>query len=272
MKLNYKRTILVGFAFFLISAFWQAYDAIVPLALTNHFGLPQSLSGVVMSVDNILAVFMLPLFGALSDKVMTRFGKRTPFIVIGTIAAVVAFFFLSVIDTVQLKAVLDAGIAERYQTAAEALKTANAALKEAGKLGDEQAVAAARAVIEQVNATIEQIRVETLDITLDNLWIVITFIGVLLLTLISMATFRSPAVALMPDVTIKPLRSKGNAIINLMGTAGGILVLVLGMIFGTSGNKYMQYTGYVIAVVGIMLAGLTVFILTVKERKCHLIS
>ena len=66
MKLNYKRTILVGFAFFLISAFWQAYDAIVPLVLTNHFGLPQSLSGVVMSVDNILAVFMLPIFGASS--------------------------------------------------------------------------------------------------------------------------------------------------------------------------------------------------------------
>ena len=75
-KLNVKRTILVGFAFFLISAFWQAYDAIIPLALTNHFGLPQTISGAVMSLDNILAVFMLPIFGALSDKVSTRFGKR----------------------------------------------------------------------------------------------------------------------------------------------------------------------------------------------------
>ena len=86
MKLNTKRTILVGFAFFLISAFWQAYDAIVPLALNNHYGLPHSISGFVMSIDNILAVFMLPIFGALSDKVMTKFGKRTPFIVVGTIA------------------------------------------------------------------------------------------------------------------------------------------------------------------------------------------
>ena len=83
MKLNYKRTILVGFAFFLISAFWQAYDAIVPLVLTNHYGLPQTISGVVMSLDNILAVFMLPIFGAISDKIMTRLGKRTPFILIG---------------------------------------------------------------------------------------------------------------------------------------------------------------------------------------------
>ena len=72
MKLNYKRVILVGMAFFLISAFWQAYDAIVPLILTNHFGLPQTASGAVMSIDNVLAVFMLPLFGALSDKVNDR--------------------------------------------------------------------------------------------------------------------------------------------------------------------------------------------------------
>ena len=267
MKLNYKRTILVGFAFFLISAFWQAYDAIVPLALTNHFGLPQSISGIVMSFDNVLAVFMLPIFGALSDRVMTRFGKRTPFIVLGTVAAVIAFVSLTLIDAVQLKAVLDAGIAERYEAAAALLKEANAALKEAGKLGNEAAIEAAKASIETINASIDQIRAETLDITLGNLWPVVGFVGILLLTLISMATFRSPAVALMPDVTVKPLRSKGNAIINLMGTAGGILVLVLGMIFNTSGNKYMQYTGYVVAVCGIMIAGLCTFVLTVKERK-----
>ena len=267
MKLNYKRTILVGFAFFLISAFWQAYDAIVPLALTNHFGLPQSISGVVMSLDNVLAVFMLPLFGALSDKIMTRFGKRTPFIVLGTIAAVIAFISLTLIDAVQIKAVLDAGIAERYEAAAAALKEANLALKEAGKLGNETAIEIARATIKGIEDNIEQIRVDTLNITLGNLWPVIGFVGILLLTLIAMATFRSPAVALMPDVTVKPLRSKGNAIINLMGTAGGILVLVLGMIFKTSDDKYMQYTGYVAAVCGIMLAGLCTFILTVKERK-----
>ena len=98
MKLNYKRTILVGFAFFLISAFWSAYDAIIPLILTNHYGLPQTVSGIVMSVDNVLAVFMLPVFGALSDRVSTRFGKRTPFVVLGTIAAVIAFICLTLID------------------------------------------------------------------------------------------------------------------------------------------------------------------------------
>ncbi len=267
MKLNYKRTILVGFAFFLISAFWQAYDAIIPLILTNHFGLPQSVSGAVMSIDNVLAVFMLPIFGALSDKVMTRFGKRTPFIFVGTIAAVIAFISLTFIDTYQLGAVLNAGIAERYQEAAALLKEANAALQAAGKAGDQSAVLAAQQSIDAINATIEQIRLDTMNITLGNIWPVISFIGVLLLVLISMATFRSPAVALMPDVTVKPLRSKGNAIINLMGTAGGILVLVLGMVFNTSGNKYMQYTGYVVAVCAIMITGLCVFLATVRERK-----
>ena len=212
MKLNYKRTILVGFAFFLISAFWQAYDAIVPLILTNHFGLMQSVSGVIMSFDNILAVFMLPVFGAISDKINSRYGRRTPFIFVGTVVAIFAFILLTVVDNMQLSA-LAAGT--------------------------------------------------------ENGGLLVGFIGMLLLVLIAMATFRSPAVALMPDVTVKPLRSKGNAIINLMGAAGGILVLVLGMIFGTGkeANKMMPLTGYVIAVAAIMAFGLIVFLFTVKEKK-----
>ncbi len=267
MKLNYKRTILVGFAFFLISAFWQAYDAIVPLILTNHYGLPQSVSGVVMSIDNILAVFMLPIFGALSDRISTKFGKRTPFIVLGTVAAVIAFISLVLVDAHQLRSILDTTIAERYTAANELLEAAKEQLKAAGKAGDEAGVALARALMDNAEEIMEQIRVETLEITLGNIWPLVAFIGVLLLTLMSMATFRSPAVALMPDVTVKPLRSKGNAIINLMGTAGGVLVLVLGMVFNTSGNKYMSFTWYVVAVTAIMIAGLAVFIATVKERK-----
>ena len=103
MKLNYKRTILVGFAFFLISAFWQAYDATIPVILTNKFGMSQTWSGVIMALDNILAVFMLPLFGALSDKCMSRHGKRTPFITIGTVIAAVAIICLSFVDNAQLQ-------------------------------------------------------------------------------------------------------------------------------------------------------------------------
>ena len=234
MKLNYKRVILVGMAFFLISAFWQAYDAIIPLILTNHFGLPQTASGAVMSIDNILAVFMLPIFGALSDKVNTRFGKRTPFILIGSVVAMVSFVALTFIDNVQLAKVVAAGIPELAQAGTE--------------------------------AEAEMIRKLTVELTVANPLLFIGFIGTLLVVLVAMATFRSPAVALMPDVTVKPLRSKANAIINLTGTAGAMLVLALGIVFATSKNHYMQYTGYVVAVVAIMLVGLIVFILTVKEK------
>lgn len=253
MKLNYKRTILVGFAFFLISAFWQAYDAIVPLSLTNHFGLPQSVSGVVMSVDNILAVFMLPIFGAISDKVITKFGRRTPFIVVGTVAAVISFILLTVVNGIQLNSLADAGIVEKYNVA---LAEYNAA-KEIDLPGAEAAFDAAK----------EMLKREALELTLSNIWPLVGFIGVLLIVLISMATFRSPAVALMPDVTVKPLRSKANAIINLMGTAGGIIVLLFSSIFKITSDPYMSFTAYVIATCIVMLVGLSVFLTTVKEKK-----
>jgi MFS family permease len=266
MKLNYKRTILVGFAFFLISAFWQAYDAIVPLILTNHFGLPQIASGAVMSLDNILAVFMLPIFGALSDKVCSKYGKRTPFIFIGTIAAVIAFVALTFIDNIQLAPVLDSNIPTLYAEAEKLRDAAYDLMKEARASGNEHLIAYAKDQIAIAESTFEAIRQKAFEITMNNIVPLIGFIFTLLVSLIAMATFRSPAVALMPDVTVKPLRSKGNAIINLMGTAGGILVLVLGMIFATS-KIYMKYTVYVISVCAIMLIGLIVFIFTVKEQR-----
>ena len=103
MKLNYKRTILVGFAFFLICAFWQAYDNTVPLILTNKFGMSQTWSGVIMAMDNVLALFLLPLFGHISDKFTHPRGRRTPFIVVGTLIAAVALIALSFADNAQLK-------------------------------------------------------------------------------------------------------------------------------------------------------------------------
>ena len=270
MKLNYKRTILVGFAFFLISAFWQAYDAIVPLALTNHFGLPQTISGIIMSVDNILAVFMLPIFGAISDKVMTKFGRRTPFIFIGTVAATLSFILLTVVNGIQINALHDSGIIQSYNQASEAFNGCVASLKqtfESGLISEaayDTGIANAEAAFEAVK---EALKEDALTLTLENIWPLVGFIGVLLVVLVAMAIFRSPAVALMPDVTVKPLRSKGNAIINLMGTAGGIIVLAFSSIFGISKDPYMSYTGYVIATCVVMLVGLGIFIATVKERQ-----
>ena len=270
MKLNYKRTILVGFAFFLISAFWQAYDAIVPLILTNHFGLPQTISGVVMSVDNVLAVFMLPIFGALSDKVMTKFGRRTPFIVTGTVAAVVSFILLSVVNGIQLNALAESGIVEKYQMAASAY---NASVESINGMFNSGLITEALRDSQLANAAVDfeafknVLKEDALALTLNNIWPLVGFIGVLLVVLISMATFRSPAVALMPDVTVKPLRSKANAIINLMGTAGGIIVLAFSSIFGITKDPYMSFTAYVIATCIVMIVGLIVFLATVKEKK-----
>ena len=102
MKLNYKRTFFVGSAFFLILLFWQTYDAIIPKILTDKFGMSQFWSGVIMAFDNILALFMLPLFGAISDRHKGKRGKRTPFILVGTIVAAVAFLGLSFVDEMQL--------------------------------------------------------------------------------------------------------------------------------------------------------------------------
>ena len=75
MKLNYKRTLLVGLAFLSISTFWQAYDGIIPLILKNTFGIGEGATGQIMAIDNMLALIMLPLFGALSDKTHTPLGK-----------------------------------------------------------------------------------------------------------------------------------------------------------------------------------------------------
>ncbi|MBE6984682.1 MAG: SLC45 family MFS transporter [Ruminococcaceae bacterium] len=229
MKLNYKRTVYVGFAFFLICAFWQAYDTIIPLTLTNKFGLSQTASGVVMALDNILALFLLPLFGAISDRHRSRFGKRTPFIFAGTVISVLAFMGLSFVDNWQRANLIELTGSSEPQTM----------------------IAFATAATE------------------NSPLVLIIFIAILLLILLSMATFRSPAVALMPDVTIKPLRSKANAVINLMGTAGGILVLALGIVFATSKeeNATMSYTPYFLAVALIMVFALAMFLWKVREPQ-----
>ena len=289
MKLNYKRTILVGFAFFLISAFWQAYDATIPVILTNKFGMSQTWSGVIMALDNILAVFMLPIFGALSDKCLTRYGKRTPFITIGTIIAAAAIICLSFVDNAQLQnisavsAIDDpAALEVIYDTQAEkALLTPEGETVVLQDAFTKEAFTAIRCKItdpatgktvtnpDYTNYVAPARQAYAAAKTAENSLPLLLFIALLLVVLVAMATFRSPAVALMPDVTMKPLRSKANAVINLMGTAGGILVLVLGMVFSTSAvqNALMSYTVYYTVIAGIMLGALTIFLCTVREPR-----
>ena len=206
MKLNTKRTILVGFAFLSICAFWQMYDNLVPKILTETFGVGESISGVIMASDNVLALFLLPLFGGLSDKCTSPLGRRRPFILFGTLAAVVLMMTLPLLT-------------DSYHAA-------------------------------------------------PAQWKLICFVIGLGLLLIAMGTYRSPAVALMPDVTPKPLRSKANAIINLMGALGGIIYLIITtVLYKTSADVYVSYLPLFIIVGGIMLGALAVIMFCVNEPK-----
>ena len=281
MKLNYKRTILVGFAFFLICAFWQAYDNIIPLILTNKFGMSQTWSGVIMAADNVLALFMLPLFGAISDRCTHKKGRRTPFIVFGTLIAAVALLCLSFVDALQLKNIRNVSTIDDPKALEQIydVEANNKLMTPGGEkfvLSEKISRAEFAAIRSQkdggtnpdyTNYVVPARQAYAWQVTTDAPTALIIFIAVLLVILISMATFRSPAVALMPDVTMKPLRSKANAVINLMGAVGGILVLALGMVFATSAvkNSLMSYVGYFGVVAAIMLAALVIFILTVRE-------
>lgn len=284
MKLNYKRTLCVGFAFFLICAFWQAYDTIVPKILTDRFGMSQFWSGAIMAVDNILALFLLPLFGILSDKTKSKLGRRTPFIIVGTLIAATALISLSFVDSMQLDRL--GNIADINSEEARAvLYDYDYASPLATPDGVEYDLAEfAREDFMKIPATLENGKANpdytnyvvparsayiAQEIVGKDPSALITFIAVLFVLLLSMATFRTPAVALMPDVTPRPLRSKANAVINLMGTIGGSLILGLGIVLSTGATKntYMPYTGYFCIVAGIMLVSLVVFLSTVREPK-----
>ncbi len=292
MKLNNKRTILVGFAFFLIMVFWQAYDATIALTLTNKFGMSQFWSGVIMALDNILALFMLPFFGTLSDKHKGKRGRRTPFIRLGTIIAAVALVALSFADNMQLKQIetvstVDdpAALSVIYDSqASKELQTPGGTKFVLSDLFSKEEFTAIRSTDDIKDVTnndeaktpytsfvVPARQAYAAQQTAANPMPLILFIGVLLVLLVAMGIFRSPAVALMPDVTVKPLRSKANAIINLMGNAGGIIVLVLGMgfAFNISGtaNALMSYTPYYIVIAAVMLIALGIFLSTVKEPQ-----
>lgn len=197
MKLNYRRTFFIGLAFLSISAFWQMYDNIIPLILQNTFGLGETVTGTIMAADNVLALLLLPLFGALSDRVDTRAGKRIPFIATGTLLAVVFLMLLPVADS-------------------------------SGNI--------------------------------------ILFVGALFLLLISMGLYRSPAVALMPDLTPNKLRSKGNAVINLMGAVGGVYTLIMIKLLVGKGER-PDYQPLFISVAALMVIAVGILIITIQEKK-----
>ena len=182
LKLNTKRTALIGFAFFGILLLWQVYDSWCPTFLTDIFARNiyemtsaelkasdpskilnvQWIVGIIMACDNLAALILLPIFGNLSDKTKTPIGKRMPYILVGTFVAAVAFPFIPLFF--------------HYNNIAG-------------------------------------------------------MVAMMAVVLIFMMMYRNPAVALMPDITPKPLRAKANGIINIMGYFGGAFATVLGLAF-----------------------------------------
>ena len=196
-KLNYKRTFFIGLAFLSICAFWQMYDNIIPLILQNTFHMGETLTGAVMAMDNVLALFLLPLFGTLSDKVDTPLGKRTPFILCGTALAVLFMMLLPAADR-------------------------------------------------GVNLPL--------------------FLGMLFCALLAMGFYRSPAVALMPDLTPNSLRSRANAVINLMGAVGSVYALIMIKLLVGEGER-PSYLPLFVSIASLMVLAVGVLVLTVPEKK-----
>ena len=307
MKLNYWKTLKVGLAFAIIMVFWTAYDYVVPLLLEHAYGLPNWLRGLVMGLDNLLSLFLLPIFGRISDKTRTKWGKRTPFIVGGTILSVVLMIFVPISANKSLKAgeelreqitatwtegytytdengtVYDAealytmiykkGDADsdycdkeflKAETGSDSLETylsiaLNPELNEDGAPGEKYERIVETGINTYASDQVYQ------KVTLKNLDSLIIYMVILFFVLVAMATFRSPAVALMPDVTPKPLRSQANAMINLAGGAGGAIAFLIYTI-----TLMINPTGYIaifVAVACSMIILLGLFLWLVKEPK-----
>jgi len=343
LKLNYGITFKVGFAFAIVQIFWTAYDFVVPLLLENAYGLPSWARGLIMGLDNLLALFMLPLFGKLSDnatgKLAKKFGRRTPFIIFGTICAAALMVFVPVATLSQQKAAtnyvetqiearldddsfMEPLLTEWYEASEkgeegsanycdiaylnqnnlskedfvgiryyEKLTSKKAVLNLIGDKTyyyDGQAIDDLNAQSPIAGKTYQDLItsnenyskyvesgigiyesnqvLEKFTRSSDGIKSVVIYMVILLLVLIAMATFRSPAVALMPDVTPKPLRSQANAIINLCGGIGGAIAFLIYTIalFNPTINTYVIIFASVAAGMLLLLAG---FLALVKERK-----
>ncbi len=273
LKLDYKRTLKVGVAFLGIMLFWEVYDYIMPLILSNYFGLSAAQYGIIMGLDNLLAIFLLPWFGSLSDKaVNARGGRRTAFIFWGTIAAAASVIFLMIMEfreytilVTDMKASLGVSVADLQgldpQKDYATIMSIVAILSGNGYIDPKWLTYTSFTVTDITTIQIETAR----SVMTANPAILILFIVALLCVLVAMASYRSPALALMPDVTPKPIRSQANALITLMGGVGGALSILVYMIFGS--KKYESHIALWSITAGLLLVILVVYLIVVKENK-----
>lgn len=196
-SLDWRRTLLVTLPFAGALAFWQSYDGIIPLILRDTFHVGDTLAGAIMALDNVCALFLLPLFGSISDRCHSRLGRRTPFIIIGSLLAALLIPLLAAAD-----------------------RLANLPM----------------------------------------------FFCVLCLLLIVLSSYRSPCVALMPDVTPRPIRAKADAFNSLMAAAAGIVVLV-SISLTVPDVEHPSYLPVFLIVSGLIVLCTVVFVLFFREKK-----
>jgi maltose/moltooligosaccharide transporter len=304
MKLNYRNTFYIGLVFFTISLFWQTYDMMIARTLIDKYGLNQTWSGVVMAIDNVMAVILLPLFGSLSDRSNAKLGRRTPYIIVGTVLSAFAFMALSYTDYHQTLLINETDIVEYHYNAAfseeiDASETSHWYIvidhmsEERNQSYQDGFISYRKLTIWEDNikdpivsildANPESMNNRDLSIVKDlyykylseRAWEVTAanpnnltiFMSILFVALVSMAIYRSPAVALMPDVTLKPLRSKANSIIALMGAFGGILAVYIIMLSGLNKSAYDHHSLVYIIIGIVMLVALGIFLWKVREPK-----
>lgn len=292
MKLDKKATFKIGFAFMAICCFWELYDYIIPLVMTRTYGFNASQRGAVMGIDNLLAIFLLPFFGALSDKSNNRRGRRTPYIFIGGLLSIVFLLILTFIEAGAFNNLTKLGLREadiivgKYMGQENIDKMVSIAKGvDQAQLSNPLKTALANLLSSNYiysdfilfknsnNDTLYEIY-KIFNLAQDKMTMTITkqapgnisaFLIVLLFLLLAMASFRSAAVALMPDATSKPLRSTANAIINFTGGIGGFLAIVTYTLF--TKDLYKGFTLAFLIVALIMTLIFVMYMILVNETK-----
>lgn len=192
-----RRTLLVTLPFAGALAFWQAYDGIIPLILRDTFHLGDTLAGAVMALDNVCALFLLPFFGSISDRCHSRLGRRTPFILVGSLLAALLIPLLAVAD-----------------------------------------------------------QMRSLPF----------FFTVLCLLLVVLSSYRSPCVALMPDVTPRPIRAKADAFNSLMAAASGVVILI-SISLAVPDVEHPNYMPVFLIISAIIILCTVLFAVFFREKK-----
>jgi Na+/melibiose symporter-like transporter len=102
-------SLLLGGGSLVIGAVSPLYDSYVPPLLQRHLS-SSTWIGAAMGIDNVLALCLVPIIGALSDGARTRVGRRVPFVLAALPFTVLGFAAIPFADRLGLMVLLAAMI------------------------------------------------------------------------------------------------------------------------------------------------------------------